>query len=377
MDSYFEYNVEMRKILITGGHLAPALAIIEELKKEKRDIEIVFVGRKYSLDSEKTISLEFREIEKLGIPFIPLSAGRLTRVMTFRSIRNFLRIPLGFFSAFFILRDQRPDIILSFGSFLALPVAFWGYVFKIPVYSHEQTIKPGLANRLISHFSKIVFVAFSEAKKYFDPSKTLVSGNPVRNAIFEIRSKPFEIDKNKPVIYVTGGSLGSHSINLHIQKILTDLLSEYIVIHQVGDTKEYGDFEKLQEVRNNLPQNLASNYYLRKHFLEDEIGYIYSLTDLCVGRSGANTFFELQALKIPALLIPLPWSAGREQQKHAEIFAREGVGEIFHQVESSGKLLRQIKSMISNLDAYKKNFEKLDYFYKQNAAKFLVKTILK
>lgn len=377
MDSDFKYNVEMKKILITGGHLAPALAIIEELRKVKKDIEIVFVGRKYALDSEKTISLEYREIEKLGIPFIPLSAGRLTRVMTFRSIRNFLRIPLGFFSAFFILREQRPDIILSFGSFLALPVAFWGYLFGIPVYSHEQTIKPGLANRLISYFSKIIFVAFSEARKYFDPSKTLVSGNPVRNAIFEIRTKPFEINKDRPVIYVTGGSLGSHSINLHIQKILSDLLMEYIVIHQVGDTKEYGDFEKLQEVRAKLPQNLASNYYLRKHFLEDEIGYVYSLTDLCVGRSGANTFFELQALKIPALFIPLPWSAGREQQKHAEIFAREGVGEIFHQVESSGKLLRQIKSMIGNLDVYKKNFEKLDYFYKQNAAKFLVKTILK
>lgn len=377
MDSDFKYNVEMKKILITGGHLAPALAIIEELRKVKKDIEIVFVGRKYALDSEKTISLEYREIEKLGIPFIPLSAGRLTRVMTFRSIRNFLRIPLGFFSAFFILREQRPDIILSFGSFLALPVAFWGYLFGIPVYSHEQTIKPGLANRLISYFSKIIFVAFSETRKYFDPSKTLVSGNPVRNAIFEIRTKPFEINKDRPVIYVTGGSLGSHSINLHIQKILSDLLMEYIVIHQVGDTKEYGDFEKLQEVRAKLPQNLASNYYLRKHFLEDEIGYVYSLTDLCVGRSGANTFFELQALKIPALFIPLPWSAGREQQKHAEIFAREGVGEIFHQVESSGKLLRQIKSMIGNLDVYKKNFEKLDYFYKQNAAKFLVKTILK
>lgn len=377
MDSDFKYNVEMKKILITGGHLAPALAIIEELRKVKKDIEIVFVGRKYALDSEKTISLEYREIEKLGIPFLPLSAGRLTRVMTFRSIRNFLRIPLGFFSAFFILREQRPDIILSFGSFLALPVAFWGYLFGIPVYSHEQTIKPGLANRLISYFSKIIFVAFSEARKYFDPSKTLVSGNPVRNAIFEIRTKPFEINKDRPVIYVTGGSLGSHSINLHIQKILSDLLMEYIVIHQVGDTKEYGDFEKLQEVRAKLPQNLASNYYLRKHFLEDEIGYVYSLTDLCVGRSGANTFFELQALKIPALFIPLPWSAGREQQKHAEIFAREGVGEIFHQVESSGKLLRQMKSMIGNLDVYKKNFEKLDYFYKQNAAKFLVKTILK
>ncbi len=365
------------KILVTGGHLAPAVALIEELRENRKDISVVFVGRKYALDSEKTISLEFKEIERLGIPFIPLTAGRLTRILTLRSIRNFLRIPIGFFNAFFIVSNQRPDAIFSFGGFLALPVAFWGYLFRVPVYSHEQTINPGLSNKIISIFSKKVFVAFPEVKKYFDPGKTLVSGNPVRKAVFQIESKPFRVKKDRPVIYITGGSLGSHSINEHIKKIIRELLADFIVIHQVGDTKEYHDYEDLVKIKNDLPEEMSSRYFVKKHFYMNEIGYIYSLTDLCVGRAGANTFFELLAKRIPAIFIPLPWSAGREQQKHAEIYVKAGLGEIFHQVEASDKLLRQIKNMAVNLNEFKKNFDNIEPIYRENAAKYMVDTIIR
>lgn len=347
------------KVLITGGHLAPALAVIEELKKIKRDTEIVFVGRKYALDSEKTISLEYKEITKLKIPFISLTAGRLTRVLTLRSLRNILRLPLGFYNAFSIVRDQKPDVILSFGSYLAVPVVFWAYVFKIPIYTHEQTIHPGLANRVISLFAKKIFVAFPEAKKYFQPDKTVVSGNPVRKSIFKVKKVPFEVPAGFAVIYITGGSLGSHSINEHVKKIISALLKKYVVIHQAGETKEYKDFEELDKIKLTLSPAERSRYVLRRHFFEDEIGYIYSKTDLIVGRAGANTFFELIALKKPALFIPLPWSGGREQQRHAEIFARAGCGEIFHQVEPSIKLNRLIDSMIKNLAQYKTNFDQL------------------
>ena len=363
------------KILITGGHLAPALAIIEELKNDKPKVEIIFVGRKYALDSEKTTSLEYKEINKRGIRFIPLQAGRLTRIMSLRTMRSLLRIPLGFVNSFFIITDQRPNIILSFGGYLALPLVFWGYVFGIPIYTHEQTIKAGLANKLIGLFSKKVFVAFSESKKDFDLRKTVITGNPVRQSIYETNKKPFEINKDRPVIYITGGTLGSHSINDHIKKIIPELLSKYIVIHQTGETKEYHDYEDLLAIKNNLPANLASRYFLAKHFFEDEIGYIYSLADLVVGRSGANTFFELINLKIPAVFVPLPWASGKEQQFHAEVFAKNGTGEIFHQIEPSEKLLRIIDKMISNIDGYKANFQSLSHLYKKNASQFIIKEI--
>ena len=365
------------KILVTGGHLAPALAVIEEIESTHKGSEIIFVGRKYALDSEKTISLEYKEIEKRKIKFIPLQAGRLTRIFSLKTIRNIFRIPLGFINGFFIIVNNKPDVILSFGSYIALPIVFWGFIFKVPVYTHEQTINPGLANKIIGILSKKIFIAFDEAKKYFNQNKVIITGNPIRKSIFLIKDKIINFNKDRPVIYVTGGSLGSHSINLHIKKIIVSLLHCYIVIHQVGDTKQYYDYEDLKMFREKLPDVLKNRYFLEKHFFEEEIGHIYNQSDLVIGRSGANTFFELIVLKKPALFIPLPWSSGREQQRHAEIFAKAKTGEIFHQIEPSEKLYRLIKTMIDNINTYKKNFINLENFYKQDASKFITSYIFK
>ena len=221
----------------------------------------------------------------------------------------------------------------------------------------------------------VEIVSFEEVKNSFPAKKTFVSGNPVKPSVFRIIDKPFQINKNRKVIYITGGSLGSHSINLHIKKIIIPLLNKYIVIHQAGDTKEYHDFEDLSVIKKDLPKELQSRYFLVKHFFDNEIGYIYSKADLVIGRAGANTFFELLALNKPALFIPLPWSSGREQQHHAEIFAKSGCGEIFHQITPSEKLLRLINQMIEKIDYYKGNFKYLSKFYKKNVSKYLIDEI--
>ena len=363
------------KLLITGGHLAPALALIEELEKIKKEVDVIFVGRKYPTDKERTLSLEYKEISKKNLTFVSIEAGRLNRVISVSSLISFVRIPFGFVQAFFIINKYRPDKIMSFGGYLALPVVFWGYLFRVPVFTHEQTIKPGLANRLISFFSKKIFVSFDEVKNNFPADKTFVSGNPVKPSVFKILEKPFNIKKDRPVIYITGGSLGSHSINLHIKKILEPLLERFIVIHQVGDTKEYHDYEDLLETKNKLPEELKSHYFLVKHFFDIQIGYVYDLADLVIGRAGANTFFELLALNKPALFIPLPWSSGREQQHHAEIFTKVGCGEIFHQISPSEKLLRLVFQMVERIDYYKGNFKNLSKFYKKNVSKYLIDEI--
>lgn len=360
------------KILITGGHLTPALAVIEELKKI-RNTEIVFVGRKYALDFEKTLSFEYQSIKKLGIRFIELKTGRLTRIISWRSFLNFIKFPLGFIYAFQILKKEKPDVILSFGGYLGLPVAIISWLMRISVYTHEQTIIPGLTNRVIGFFAKKIFISFEESKKYFPSGKIVLSGNPIRSSIFQIRKKPFIINKTKPVIYVTGGSLGSHSINVLIESIISRLLQDFIVIHQTGDTKEYQDFERLSLIKN-------KNYFLKKHFFDEEIGYIYSLTDLIISRAGANTVFEIIALKKPAILIPLPWSASNEQKAQAQFLKEKGVAEIFFQEEDkygrSSHLYQLIIKMTNNLSKYKKNFDCLKDYYKKDANKIIINQIL-
>lgn len=364
------------KILISGGHFTPAISLIAALqKKYKNSISITFVGRKFQSESEKTLSLEYKEMTKRNIQFIHLETGRLTRVFNVKTITSLIHIPLGLFNAFGIIRKERPDLVFSFGGYIALPLVFWAYCFGIPIYTHEQTIHPGLANRIIGKMAKKIFVAFEESKHYFDPDKVKIVGNPVRESVLKVIKKPFEIQKDRPVLYITGGSLGSHSINLHIFSLLPKLLKKYIVIHQIGDTKEYGDHEKAQLLKKALSNQLKKNYYPRKHFFENEIGYIYSITDLVIGRAGANTFFELLALQKPTLFIPLPWAAYDEQHKHAEIFEKYGTGELFHQSDTDKHLLQLIEKMLNTLDHYKKNFASLQHLYKKNATNLILREI--
>lgn len=365
------------KLLITGGHITPALAIIDEvLNKKHSDIDIIFVGRKHTSLSRKEISLEYQEIHSRKIRFIDLEAGRLTRILSLKIFKNLLKLPKGYVQAFKILRKEKPDIILTFGSYIGLPIAICGWLLSIPVYVHEQAVHPGLANQLIGQFASQIFVSFPESREFFDKKKTVVSGNPVRKQIFEVIKKPLSITKSLPVIYITGGSLGSHSINKLIKPILRSLLKHYFVIHQTGNVAEYHDYDTFKEIKHKLPADLRQRYFLKTHFLSDEIGYIYSVADLVIGRSGANTFFELVALHKPAIFIPLPWSANREQQKHAEIFRAAGTGEVFDQEGDSQNFLGMIINIVDNIHSYKENFKNLDELYKHNAVQIILKNNL-
>ncbi|MBI4974163.1 UDP-N-acetylglucosamine--N-acetylmuramyl-(pentapeptide) pyrophosphoryl-undecaprenol N-acetylglucosamine transferase [Candidatus Roizmanbacteria bacterium] len=365
------------KLLITGGHLTPALAVVDKIidSPQKESISLTFVGRKYALDSEQTLSLEYKEITKRNIPFISLHAGRITRLLNFRSFINALKIPVGFIHAFLILTQQAPDVILSFGGYLAIPVAVVGWLLRIPVFTHEQTICPGLANRVIAFFSKKIFYSFPESKHFFPSRKSILTGNPVRSTVFKIIDKPIDLVASKPVIYVTGGSLGSHGINDHIRAILPELLQDYIVIHQTGDIKEYDDYEHLLRFRRSLPEEMKQRYFPVKHFFDNEIGYIYSVSDMVVARAGANTFFELIHLKKPTIFIPLPWSAQKEQQKHAEFFKTNKIGEIFEQKEQSSHLLELIRTVFSHKETYIKNFEALPYQIRRDATDAIIHEI--
>lgn len=364
------------KILITGGHIAPAIAVIDYLQKQK-SAYIIFVGRKYALDREKTISFEYQIIKKKNIEFVSLFAGRLSRIISFDNLLQLIRIPIGFIQSIFIMTHHTPQVVISFGGYIALPIVFAAWLFHIPVYTHEQTIRPGLANRLIGYFAKNIFCAFEDAVQFFPKSKTIVSGNPVRDAVFEIRSKPFSFSEKLPVLYICGGSLGSHSINMHIMDILPSILKQFNVIHQTGDTKTYDDFTKLLKFKDGLPQELQQRYMLIKHFFEDEIGYVYSISDLVIGRSGANTVFELIALQKPAILIPLPWSAHQEQLHHATLLKQSLVGEIFFQSQTSQELLSMINRVVGSLPTYKNHFKNLTKLYNKNAVETICQTVFK
>lgn len=360
------------KLLITGGHLAPALGVIDNLSN---NTEVIFVGKKYSLDNEKSFSLEYMEIEKRKLKFYELKTTRLTRIWNLTTLISFFRFPLGLISSLNILLKEKPEAILSFGGYIAFPVCLMAYLINIPIFIHEQTISPGLSNRYIGKLAKKIFISFEETEKYFPKSKIVLTGNPIRKDVLTIKKIPFRLHKNKPVIYVTGGSLGSHSINILIEKIVQQLLTNYIVIHQIGNIQKYHDYERIAKLKNSLPIEIKNNYFIKEHFYSNEMGYVYSVCDLVLGRSGANTIFELIVYSKPAILIPLPWSAENEQLKHALLFQNNKVGEIFNQKEEPHNLLKLIIKTMENITNYKENFTNLKSIYNKNASKIIIQTI--
>lgn len=366
------------KLLITGGHPAPALAVLDEcLSPEyKNAITPVFVGRKYNNEREMSLSYEFKEVEARKVPFYHLSTGRITRAFSKTSIMDVLRIPQGLWRAFFILKEEKPDAILSFGGYIALPVAVAALIQGIPVYHHEQTVHPGLASRMISGAARTIFISFPKSAAFFPKEKTILTGNPIRASLFaKTNAKDLIPPGDTPLIYVTGGSLGAHSVNVLIKEQLEVLLQSFRVIHQTGNVQEYKDFENMTAIREQLPASLKDRYLVREHFTAQEVGALYEEASLVVSRSGANTIFELILFKKPAVLVPLPWSAHNEQQKQAEFLKENGVAEVFDQSTPSEKLVPLLQTMYQHRHDYEEHFQQLSSLIHTNASRTILDTI--
>ena len=140
------------KILITGAHFTPALAVIEELRKIS-GVEVIYVGRSTTLEGDKTWSVESEVLSSKSIKFIPIITGRLQRSFTIYTIPSLLKIPIGLLQALFIFFTEKPDVILSFGGYVAVPTVLIGWLWSIPIIIHEQTLVSGLANEISALFA--------------------------------------------------------------------------------------------------------------------------------------------------------------------------------------------------------------------------------
>lgn len=367
------------KVVLIGGHLAPALSVLEALPK---DTQVLFIGRKYALEGDNALSLEYKTISSLNIPFVGLNTGRLQRKLTKFTLFSLLKLPFGIIKSFLILIEFRPDVIVGFGGYVSIPVIFCAFILRIPVVIHEQTMEAGLANRLVSRFARKICISWQTSRKYFLKRKVILTGNPIRkfpifNSLASRRSGQVSIFSNKlPTIYVTGGSSGSHFINLMMEEVTSELLRKYNMIHQVGDAQEYHDFDRLEQLRENLPEKLRNNYILEKFIDPSEVGELISSSSLIISRSGMNTVTELIYFEKPALLIPLPFSQNGEQLKNAKFLEKIGLGKVLQQSElNKKKLIQAIALMFHNIDNYKIDKEEFRSLPGKNAAQNIVSVI--
>lgn len=337
------------KIIVVGGHLSPALSVIQALSKE----EIYYIGRKHTFEGDKAVSLEYREVSKLNIPFFTIKTGRLQRKLTRYTFYSLAKLPVGFFQAFRILKKIKPDVIISFGGYLSIPVGFAAKILKIPLVIHEQTLEAGFANKILTPIAKKICISWETSEKYFPKERVVLTGNPIKKEILEI-SKQIRKTNQIPLIYITGGSSGSHTINVLILKTINKLSKKYSVFHQTGDSQKYKDFDKLKQIKNDLGANYSKNYNLKKFLDSKTSALIMQSADLVVGRSGINTVTELIFLEKPAILIPLPFSQKNEQMKNAQFMKSLGLGEVIDQDLLTEKLfLEKVNFLLDNLKDYK------------------------
>lgn len=330
----------------TGGHVLPALSVIEELQRRNVPLELLWIGSHNGVEGN--------EARARGIPFQSISTGKFRRYPDFKTVTDAARVPLGVPQAWRILRAFHPDVIFSTGGYVSTPTVVAG-TRMAPVLTHEQTAVLGLATRLNSRFVDVQALTFESSLAYVkDKRKTVVTGNPVRGSLKdgtrEAGLQRFGFRSDSPVLFVTGGARGSSPLNTRIEQILEDLLPTTQILHQTGARTDNPDFERLSARKNQLSPEFRNRYVVIER-VRDEMADVYAMTDLMLARAGAGTVAEIAYLGKASILIPLPGAGGHEQHRNAEALSSLGGAVVLDQSEATPETLRAlIRNLLSDPD---------------------------
>jgi UDP-N-acetylglucosamine--N-acetylmuramyl-(pentapeptide) pyrophosphoryl-undecaprenol N-acetylglucosamine transferase len=314
----------------TGGHVYPALAVIEKLQNE--EFEIIWLGSKAGM--EKDI------LESTGIPFYSIPCGKLRRYFSFLNFIDLFKIGAGFFSSLFLLLKLKPDLVFSKGGFVTVPPVAAASLLRIPVFTHDSDIGPGLATRINAVSANKILVCSEKSRSYFSDKKqekVVVTGNPVRSDISkgdaETGRELLHIPKDIPVLLVMGGSLGAEQLNQLVWNNLDSLTSKYFIIHQTGG-KNFRD--------------TSHENYVSVPYFKDELPHVLAVSDLVLSRSGASAVWEFAAVALPSVLIPLESGSRGEQVKNAEVFEQYGCSVVLRGDISSETFIDTIENILDN-----------------------------
>ncbi len=379
---------KFRKILVTGGgsggHVSVASAIIEEIKEKDPQAYkgLIYVGGDLGMVGEQYgNSLEQRKFRNADFKTKYIRAGKLQRHFSISSIKLLFRTILGFFDSLKIIKEEKPDLIFSSGGFVSVPICIAGWLKGVPIYLHEQTATVGLSNRIVGRFAKKIYIAFHSSRKYFDIKKTKLVGNIVRDAVtdFTVDNVSEEIralvtqNTKCPLIYISGGGLGSHIINQKILSELTHLLSNYRLILQTGDNKKYNDYQKALNIKSKLPIEQQEKFLPIKFINDKNIGYVYHNIDLFLGRAGANTVYEIAILAKPSIFIPIPWVTNNEQYENAKTLEETGISRILDEkVFKESNITAEISKHIENSSEIDVDLKKLRKTFPTDAVEKVV-----
>lgn len=336
------------KILIsgggTGGHIFPAIAIADALQKKLSTVDILFVGAKGRMEMEK--------VPLAGYPIEGLWISGFQRRLTVRNLLFPLKLIFSLLKAGRIINRFKPDVVVGVGGYASGPIGQMASRKGIPLILQEQNSFPGITNKLLAKKASKICVAYEGMEKYFPEEKLCLAGNPVRQNVIDIKAKKkfayeyFELDKNKPVVLIVGGSQGARSINESVSKNLELLVMNNLqLIWQTG--KLY-----TETARKDILEKLSGNNKGMVKVLEfiNKMDYAYAVADIVVSRAGAIAISELCAVGKPAILIPLPTAAEGHQAKNAMALVDKDAAIHLKDSDAPEQLAKNVVDLAKNKD---------------------------
>ena len=350
----------------TGGHVYPAIAIADAIKKIMPDADILFVGAKGKLEMEK--------VPKAGYPIKGLNITGFQRKLTFRNLLFPFKLIFSLIKANKIIRDFKPDIAVGVGGYASGPLLKMAERKNIPTVLQEQNSYPGVTNKLLAKNANKICVAYGGMERFFKKEKIVWTGNPVRADIFlNLKNKKeeayshFGFDKKKISVFVFGGSLGARTINQAMAASFELLKNNQNiqVIWQIG--KLY-----MEEYKNSDTANLPN--VTAKVFI-DRMDLAYAMADVVIGRAGALTISELCLVGKPAILIPSPNVAEDHQTKNAMALVETNAAVMVKDSEAKEKMIATAIELLNDENKKMELANNIKKLAKPNAAEDIANEI--
>lgn len=341
----------------SGGHIYPAIAVAEELLADDMNARILFIG------SEEGIEKEIISRERFSLKLI--KAKKVMRKLSVDLLRLPFMVFAGIAQSKAILKEFKPDVLLSTGGYVSFPVVIAAAALKVPILIHEQNTVPGLTNRICQLFAKKVAVSYAVTSKYFIRSKTSLTGNPVRSkvirAVRSVSRQKLNLDQKRKTLLVLGGSQGAHRINEAVAGMIDFFSSEDIQVVHLTGAKDYQwvlsqTENRVLNIEEAVPvlKGRMRQMTLRRYRLYHPMPYMYNIwdglaaSDLVLCRAGATAIAEITARGLPSIIIPFPYASESHQKSNAAILSNAGasivIDEAFLSVEGLKDTIRSLFS---------------------------------
>jgi UDP-N-acetylglucosamine--N-acetylmuramyl-(pentapeptide) pyrophosphoryl-undecaprenol N-acetylglucosamine transferase len=333
----------MVKVIIsgggTGGHVFPAIAIANALKKQVKDIDILFIGAKGRLEMEK--------VPAAGYPIEGLSVSGFVRRLTLKNLSFPFKLAGSLLKARSILTRFKPDVVVGVGGYASGPTLRMAAMKGIPALIQEQNSFPGVTNRLLASKVKTICVAYDGMEKFFPPEKIILTGNPVRQDLVDLEGREqeamdwFNLQPGRKTLLVMGGSGGAGTINTSVKQCITNGLDKESVqvIWQTG--KYYYDEVMKDFSAKNHPE-------VHVYPFIDRMDLAYAAADLVVSRAGAIAISELCVVGKPVILVPSPNVAEDHQNRNAEALLAKKAALLVKDTDAPAQLYFTIRSAFDN-----------------------------